>query len=403
LSIKEQKMSLDKFKEHIAQDDEVKSEEVVAEEAKTDEEFAEVVEAEEATTEVVEAKKQTKESEDEVSDEDEEEDEVAEAKKVSEEEDEDSEEDEEEVAESADEDEEEEMDETADMTKTQLQASAMKMIKAMKKDELQAGYKAMKASYDPAKKEVGVNTPEEVQTDAPAIAEDVEVMFAGSDLSEDFKAKAQTIFEAAVSAKAAEQIAEVEVAKEAAITEGVEAVKVELTEKVDSYLDYVVEQWMKDNEIAIEKGLKAELVEDFLGGLKNLFMEHYIDVPEEKVDVLDEQATEIEELKAKLNEQIEQAVEQKKVLDQFVAQKVLSTVSEGLADTEAEKVAKLAEGIDFVDADQYREKLETIKESYFPKTKATGGNPEDNVSEVSIETDGAMAAYAQALSRMKKG
>ena len=398
-------MSLDKFKEHIAQDDEVKSEEVVAEEAKTDEEFAEVVEAEEATTEVVEAKKQTKESEDEVSDEDEEEDEVAEAKKVSEEEDEDSEEDEEEVAESADEDEdeEEEMDETADMTKTQLQASAMKMIKAMKKDELQAGYKAMKASYDPAKKEVGVNTPEEVQTDAPAIAEDVEVMFAGSDLSEDFKAKAQTIFEAAVSAKAAEQIAEVEVAKEAAITEGVEAVKVELTEKVDSYLDYVVEQWMKDNEIAIEKGLKAELVEDFLGGLKNLFMEHYIDVPEEKVDVLDEQATEIEELKAKLNEQIEQAVEQKKVLDQFVAQKVLSTVSEGLADTEAEKVAKLAEGIDFVDADQYREKLETIKESYFPKTKAIAENPEINVPEVFFELKGPWLAYPKPLSRRKKG
>ena len=287
------------------------------------------------------------------------------------------------------------------MTKTQLQASAMKMIKAMKRDDLVAGYKAMKASYDPAKKEVGVNTPE--QKEETSVSEDVEVMFAGSDLSEDFKAKAQTIFEAAVTAKASEQIVALEEAQEQAIAEGVEAVKSELTEKVDSYLDYVVEQWMKDNEIAIEKGLKAELVEDFLGGLKNLFMEHYIDVPEEKVDVLDEQATEIEELKAKLAEQIEASVEQKKILDTFAAQEVLSSVSEGLTDTEADKVAKLAEGVEFVDADQYREKLETIKESYFPKVKATGGNPEDNVSEVSIETSDAMAAYAQALSRMKKG
>lgn len=401
-------MSLDKFKEHIAEDEAKKSEEVVAE-AKTDEEFEAVVEAEEVTSEaetVEEAKKETKVSEAEDEDEAEDEEEpVEEAKKVKEEDEEDSEEDEEEpVAEDAygDEEDEEEMDETADMTKTQLQASAMKMIKAMKKDELVAGYKAMKASYDPAKKEVGVNAPEEVQKEETSVSEDVEVMFAGSDLSEDFKAKAQTIFEAAVTAKASEAINEVELAKEAAIAEGVEAVKSELTEKVDSYLDYVVEQWMKDNEIAIEKGLKAELVEDFLGGLKNLFMEHYIDVPEEKVDVLDEQATEIEELKSKLAEQIEAGVEQKKILDKFAAQEVLSQVSEGLADTEAEKVAKLAEGVEFVDADQYREKLETIKESYFPKVKATGGNPEDNVSEVSIETTDAMAAYAQALSRMKK-
>jgi len=388
LSTKEQKMSLDKFKEHIAEED--KSEEVVAEEAKTDEDFDAVVEAEEQTTEVAEAKKETV-SEAEEGD-DEEEDEVAESKHSEEE-------DEEEVTEEADEDEEEEMDETADMTKTELQASAMKMIKSMKKDDLVAGYKAMRASYDPAKKEVGINTPEETKK----VSEDVEVMFAGSDLSEDFKAKAQTIFEAAVTAKASEAINEVEVAKEAAIKEGVDAVKEELTEKVDSYLDYVVEQWMKDNEIAIEKGLKAELVEDFLGGLKNLFMEHYIDVPEEKVDVLEEQSTEIEELKSKLAEQIEANVASKKILDQFAAQEVLSQVSEGLVDTEAEKIAKLAEGVEFVDTDQYREKLETIKESYFPKVKATGGNPEDNVSEVSIETTDAMAAYAQALSRMKKG
>lgn len=398
LSTKEQKMSLDKFKEHIAEED--KSEEVVAEEAKTNEDFDAVVEAEEQTTEVAEAKKSKVSEEEDEKDSDEDEKEMEEAKKVAKEEDDSEEDDEEEpVAEDAHEDEEEEVDETADMTKTELQASAMKMIKAMKKDELMAGYKAMKASYDPAKKQPGINTPEETKK----VSEDVEVMFAGSDLSEDFKAKAQTIFEAAVTAKASEAINEVELAKEAAIKEGVDTVKEELTEKVDSYLDYVVEQWMKDNEIAIEKGLKAELVEDFLGGLKNLFMEHYIDVPEEKVDVLEEQSTEIEELKSKLAEQIEANVQSKKILDKFAAQEVLSQVSEGLVDTEAEKIAKLAEGVEFVDTDQYREKLETIKESYFPKVKATGGNPEDNVSEVSIETTDAMAAYAQALSRMKKG
>jgi hypothetical protein len=345
-------MSLDKFKEHIAED-EVKSEEVVAEEVTTDEEFAQVVEAEEkseevvsedvseddTTEEVAEAKKQTKESE--MSDDEEEDEEEMSEAKVKEEDDMEDEED----------GEEEEMEEQV-----------------------------------------------ELEVD---VAEDVAAMFEGQDLSEEFKSKAVTVFEAAVAAKAKEHVAKVEEKRMASIAEEVDSFKEELTEKVDGYLDYVVEQWMKDNEIAIEKGLKAELVEDFLGGLKNLFMEHYIDVPEEKVDVLEEQATQIEELKAQLAEQIDAGVEQKKILDQFAAQEVIQSVTEGLALTEAEKVASLAEGIEFVDADQYREKLETIKESYFPKAKATG-NPEDNVSETLVETTDAMAAYAQALSRMKK-
>lgn len=342
-------MSLDKFKEHIAED-EVKSEEVVAEEATTDEEFAQIVESEDATEEVVaeeaeeieEAKKETKESEMSDDEEEEDEEEMSEAKKVKEEDD---------MEDDAEEDEEEEMEEQV-----------------------------------------------ELEVD---VAEDVAAMFEGQDLSEEFKSKAVTIFEAAVAAKAKEHVAKVEEKRMASIAEEVATFKDELTEKVDGYLDYVVEQWMKDNEIAIEKGLKAELVEDFLGGLKNLFMEHYIDVPEEKVDVLEEQATEIEELKTKLAEQIEAGVEQKKILDKFAAQEVLASVTEGLALTEAEKVASLAEGVEFVDADQYREKLETIKESYFPKVKATG-NPEDTVSEMVVETTDAMAAYASALQRMKK-
>lgn len=398
---KEQTMALDKFKEHIAQDEEVKSEEVVAEETTTEEEFDQIVASEEA---VAEAKKATKESEEMDSEDEKEMEESKKAAKESEEMDDEEGEEMEEAksvkteSDDGDMDDEEEMDETANMTKSEILAASWKMLKNSNKENLSAGYKALKASFD-----VVVDGEDEAEKSVKEQTnEDVEAMFSGQELSEEFKTKATTIFEAAINAKAAEAIAEVEKAKEIAIAEGVEKVKEELTEKVDTYLDYVVEQWMKDNEIAIEKGLKAELVEDFLGGLKNLFMEHYIDVPEEKVDVLEEQATEIEQLKAKLNEQIEAAVEQKQVLDTFVAREILASVSEGLADTEAEKVAKLAEGVEFVDADQYREKLETIKESYFPKVKATGGNPEDSVSEVQQMPSGDMAAYTLALSRMKK-
>lgn len=348
-------MSLDKFKEHIAED-EVKTQEV-AEAA--DAEFEQVVAQEEVLDE---AKAKVKEEEGEEMDSSEDEEEVAEAKVAKEEEEMDSEEDEEEVAESK---------------------------KVAKEEE--------EMSDEEDEEEVAEAVELEVD-----VKEDVAAMFEGQDLSEEFKSKATTIFEAAVAAKSKAHIAAIEEKRMATVAEEVEAIKAELTEKVDGYLDYVVESWMKDNEIAIEKGLKAELVEDFLGGLKNLFMEHYIDVPEEKVDVLEEQATKIEELEQKLSEQIESAVEQKKVLDMFVAKEVLTSVTEGLADTESEKIASLAEGVEFVDADQYREKLETIKESYFPKVKATGGNPEDNVSDVNIQGTDAMAAYVNALSRMKK-
>jgi len=239
------------------------------------------------------------------------------------------------------------------------------------------------------------------------VQEDVEALLSGSDaeLSEEFKQKATVVFEAAVKSKVAEQLDQIKESVEAEYQAQLESVRAELAEKVDGYLNYVVEEWVKDNALAIERGLKGEIAEEFMAGLKNLFIENYIDVPEEKADMLDELATKVDTLEAKLNEEFESNVEMKKELDSFKAKETFSEACQGLTATQVEKFEGLAEGVEFETIDQYREKLETIKESYFPKVRATGAEKEDSVdapAKLSEQLSDTMSIYAKTLSSMKK-
>jgi len=224
-----------------------------------------------------------------------------------------------------------------------------------------------------------------------------------AELSEEFKDKAKTVFETAYKAKVKKESEHMKKDMEDKLSKEKEAVKEELTQKVDSYLSYVVEEWMKENELAIERGLKGEIAEDFISGLKKLFEDHYIDVPNEKYDVLEDQARKIEDLNSKLNEEIEKNVELNSKIGEFAKNDIFEDVASDLAETAKEKFSKLAENIDYKTADDYRKKLETVKESYFPKT-VSEGNEIDNVAagEEPKDLTNAMAAYSAAITRTKK-
>ena len=238
--------------------------------------------------------------------------------------------------------------------------------------------------------------------------EDIDALFADdSTISEEFKSKVSTIFEARVNDRVTQIEEEIETRYAGMLEEAVEAVKNDLTEKVDDYLSYVVEQWMQDNEIAIESGLRAELTEDFIGGLRNLFAEHYIDVPAEKVDLVDELAGKVEELESKLNEEIERGVSYAKALVESRKNEIAREVTEGLIDTQAEKIKSLAESVEFSTEDEYKQKLETIRENYFPSDvkKATESQlneqVEDTEGEKKVIHDPFVAAVSQAISKTK--
>lgn len=243
---------------------------------------------------------------------------------------------------------------------------------------------------------------EEVQVD---MTEHVEALMSGESLSEEFKAKAATILESAVKAKIQEEMVKLEEAYEAKLLEEVEAIKEELSSSVDDYLNYVVEQWTKDNEVAIEAGLRTELTEDFMTGLRNLFAEHYIDIPEDKVSVIEEMGSKIEELEGKLNEEIERGVTLNKMLNESKTNEILTKACDGLTDTQAEKLKSLAEGIEYADSKEFEQKLGVIKESYFTKTPNTDQvldkveSSTDGKGVIAEELSGPMATYARVLGR----
>ena len=232
-----------------------------------------------------------------------------------------------------------------------------------------------------------------------SVKEDVDALVEGEELSEEFKKKASTIFEAAVKSKIRPEVERIELEKTQEIAEEHEAFKTELAEKVDGYLDYVVSEWMKENELAIERGLKGEIAEDFITGLKALFEEHYIDVPDEKYDILESQAQKIEELEGKLNDTIGKLTEKKQSEDSLVRESVISEVSSYLADTQKEKFASLVEDVEFTDKDSFTEKLNTFKENYFPKSVPSETLTEENEETKEIDVSGAMAAYMSAIKR----
>lgn len=250
---------------------------------------------------------------------------------------------------------------------------------------------------------------EEAEESQTVFAEDINALFADdSTISEEFKGKVATIFEARVQDRIAQIAEETEAKYAGMLEEAVESIKSELTEKVDDYLNYVVEQWLGDNEIAIESGLRAELTEDFIAGLRNLFAEHYIDVPAEKVDLVDELAIKVEELESKLDEEIERGIEYKKALTEATKQEITRAVCEGLTDTQAEKVKSLAESVEFSTEDEYKAKIETIRENYFPSgvKKADETQLHEKVEDAETNekkaiADPFVAAVSQAISKTK--
>jgi len=246
---------------------------------------------------------------------------------------------------------------------------------------------------------------EESEEDLIDVSADVEALTKDEDLSEDFKAKASTIFEAALKSKVSEMKKKMNASYEEKLKEETEAQKAELTEKVDSYLNYVVEEWMKENSIAIERGIKGEIAEDFISGLKKLFEDHYIDVPDEKYNVLEDQANKIEELEKKLNEQVEKNVELNKANGEMKRQDIIDEMSADLADTAKEKFNKLAEEVEYSNEKDFTTKVATIKESYFGKKVEASGNEIDDVaageSSQPEDLSNAMAAYTAAISKTK--
>jgi hypothetical protein len=237
--------------------------------------------------------------------------------------------------------------------------------------------------------------------------EDVDALFADdSTISEEFKSKVSTIFEARVADRVTQIQEETEAKYAEMLSEAVEEIKSDLTTKVDDYLNYVVEQWLADNEIAIESGLRAELTEEFIAGLRNLFAEHYIDVPAEKVDLVDELAGKVEELESKLNEEIERGISYAKALVESRKSEITREVTEGLTTTQAEKVKTLAESVEFSTEEEYKEKLETIRENYFPSgvKKANETQLHEKVEETEEQkaiSDPFVAAVSKAISKTK--
>jgi len=236
--------------------------------------------------------------------------------------------------------------------------------------------------------------------------EDIDALISGENLSEEFIAKATTIFEAAVIARAEEVIAEAEEALAEQFEAAVEEIKEEMATKVDDYLNYMVEEWVKDNQIAIEKGLRAEIVEDFITGLKGLFEEHYIDIPADKVDVVEELTAKVEELEEAYNEQIKSAIEMKKELNEHKKFEAIYAACEGLTQTQVEKLKSLAEGVEFTTDEEFATKLSTLKESYFktPVVSADSSALDDEVQieeekKVTKSSDPLMEVYSKAISQ----
>jgi hypothetical protein len=269
-------------------------------------------------------------------------------------------------------------------------------------DALEKSKEKKEMSHEDEKKK---DMKEESEEDTIDVSADVEALTKDEDLSEDFKAKASTIFEAALKSKVSEMKKKMNASYEEKLKEEVEAQKAELTEKVDSYLNYVVEQWMKENSIAIERGIKGEIAEDFISGLKKLFEDHYIDVPDEKYNVLEDQASKIEELEKKLNEQVEKNVELNKANGEMKRQDIIDEMSSDLADTAKEKFNKLAEEVEYSNEKDFTTKVSTIKESYFGKKVEASGNEIDEVvagdSSQPEDLSNAMAAYTAAISKTK--
>ena len=272
----------------------------------------------------------------------------------------------------------------------------------MPKAELEAMYKrAMSDDVDEEQFEGESIAEMDYQAD---FSEDLNALVESeATLSDEFKGKASTIFEAAIKTKLSEEIDRLEAKYEEELSEEVESTKSDLVEKVDNYLNYVVEQWMEDNKVAVEQGMRTEIAEKFMGSLKDLFAESYIEVPESKIDLVDQLAQENEELEASSNEAIARSLAMQEELETYKRDAIIREHATGLAETQVEKLKKLAEDIDFDDEETFAEKVSTIKESYFTKkTSESADIEEDDDGESVVESHGAMAQYLSAIQKTNK-
>ncbi len=258
---------------------------------------------------------------------------------------------------------------------------------------------------EPAKEEEVVTEVEETIAEYD-VEEDVNALLGGEELSEEFKEKAKTIFEAAIKSKVAEIKESLQKEYDATLSEKIEEHKTQLTERVDSYLEYVADEWLQENQLAVERGLKSDMTESFLEGMKSLFEEHYVSIPEEKYDVLSAMTDKLDDMETKLNEQIEKNINLNSRLGKSVAEGIVADVSEGLAETEKEKLASLAESVEFESEESYKEKVQTLRESYFAKGKPVSqSSKSETLSEGVDHTEApatGMSNYLDMLGRMNK-
>jgi len=290
------------------------------------------------------------------------------------------------------------------------------MPKGMKAEEAEAETEGEEISEEETTEEEIVaeeevvseeETTEEEVVSEYNVEEDVEALLAGEELFEDFQEKARTIFETAIKAKVAEVQEELKAQYETSLEEEVATIKEELTDRVDAYLEYVAEEWIKENQLAVESGLKTEMTESFLTGMKSLFEEHYVTVPEEKYDVLNSMVEKLDEMEDKLNEQINKNIALNQRLAESVADTIFSEVCEGLALSQKEKLASLAENVEFDSEDTYREKLVTLRKSYFPENAGAQRDQSENISESAdatapVQVSGLMESYLNTLTRVTK-
>ena len=293
-------------------------------------------------------------------------------------------------------------------------ADAMPKLKEEDESEAEGSEEIKEASKEEGEDKEEVKSKEESKEEVKEeaseedekidVTADVDALVKDEDLSEEFKSKAATIFEAAVNAKVKEAKKKMHAGYEEKLKEESEKAKGELVEKVDSYLAYVVEEWMKENELALERGIKGEIAEDFISGLKKLFEEHYISVPDEKYDVLEDQASKIESLEKKLNEEIQKNVDLTKANSEKTKTQIVSEMGEDLADTAKEKFNKLAEEVDYTNEEDFRAKVKTIKESYFGAKKEASSDIDDvavGEETENVDLSKSMAAYTAAITKTK--
>ena len=271
------------------------------------------------------------------------------------------------------------------------------------KEEVEATEETVEESQQETE-EVIAETPAETVEEYD-MEDDVNALLGGEELSEEFKEKAKTIFEAAINSKVSEIKAKLDEEKSAAIEEAVATHKAELTERTDSYLEYVAQEWMTENQLAVEHGLKTEMTESFLSGMKSLFDDHYVSIPDEKYDVVSTMVEKLDDMETKLNEQIQKNVDLNKRLSESASDVILGEVSEGLAATQKEKLATLSEGVEFESEELYKEKLTTLRESYFSENKVAPQSSADTLSEgvesPAASVSGAMSSYMDVLGKMK--